>query len=793
MFSHLDDLRFAARTLARRPTFAVVAVLTLGLGIGGSTALFATAYAALARPLPFPDESRLVRLYQLRDGSATRFSLRSATFDAVARRARAFEALVGHRFRDVTLQIAATPERIVGIGVSDRWAEATRVAPLLGRTFTEEEMAAGEAASAVVVSHAFWRDRLGAEARALGRSVVLDGRAHVVVGVMPPAFRHPYDADVWLPSRVEAGVQRTWSLNAMGRLAPGVSLEAANAELAALSELLAIELPEGHRNAKLVALPLRETLLGEAPGSLIALFAATGFLVLIVCANLANLLLARGLGRRQELALRAALGASRYRRARLVLSESLLLALAGLLLGLGVAAVGLAGLDDLVPAPIHAAGGPPALDAAALGFAVLASFVAACVLGAAPALAASRIDLRDALAATARVEGGSGSRWLDGFVVAQVGLCLVLLSGAGLLARNLFRLQGAGLGYETQGLELFSVALDGPSFTPERRASFVRELESALRGLPGALEAGATNLFPLSGGTTSLRVSADPARDPQSVNVRFVTPGFLRALGLHARRGRVLDERDGPGGARVTVLSESLARRLFPAQDPVGARLRNPRQEGEVVELQVVGVVPDVREIEEEQTLYLAQAQEAAHPFTGRATFVLRTQAPVGEAQLRSAVAALDPTLAVYDAQAAVRVQDEYLAPQRMSTGLFTAFAGFGLALCLIGIYGVLSARVGTRRREIAIRLALGAAPRHVLGGVLLRGACLVGAGLGLGLLASLSLRRAVASLVSEVDPGDPVALAFALGLLGLMAFAAALPPALRAVRTQPAEVLRSE
>lgn len=789
------DLRFALRTLRRRPGFTLVAVLTLGLGIGGSTALFAAAWAALGRPLPFPEEARLVRLYQLRDGSATRFSLRPSTYDGIVRHARTFEASVAHRFTDVTLQAGDAPERAVGIAVSEGWSRTLGVGPAQGRSFSPEEFTLGEDAPVAIVSHAFWRDRLGADPAALGRSILADGRARTIVGVMPPGFRYPYSAELWLPMRVEPGAQRTWGLNAQARLRPGVSLEAANADLRAAAEALAAELPEGHRNATLIGVPLRETLVGEASGSLVALLAATGFLVSIVCANLANLLLARGLGRRRELALRAALGASRLRRARLVLAESLVLAAAGGALGVWVAWAGLAGLEQLLPDALLTAGGGPVLDVPALAWAGVASLLAGIALGLAPSLAASRIELRDALAASARVDGGAASRWLDAFAVAQVGLCLVLLSGAGLMARNLMRLQAADLGYAPEGLQLFSVALDGPGYTPERRVAFVKDVEERLRALPGVAAAGAANLFPLAGGTTSTRVLSPGATvpEPHTVNLRLVTPGFFQALGLVAKRGRLFEDSDGAGGARVAVIAEATARNLFPGQEAVGARLVNPRAEGDVA-LTVVGVVPDLREGDGGgPTLYLAQAQEAAMGFAGRATFAVRSRGSVGEADLRRAVAGADAAIAVYDLQSARVLYRERLAPERLGTALFAAFASFGLLLCLLGVYGVLSASVGSRRREIAIRLVLGASPAHVLRSVLGRGAALLALGIALGGLASFGLRRVAASLVSEVGVGDPIASLGAVALLVAAGVAAATGPALGALRTDPAEVLRGE
>ncbi len=791
----LHDLNHALRTLRRRPGFAAVAVLSLGLGIGGSTALFAAAWAGLGRPLPFPDESRLVRLYQLRDGSATRFSLRPATYEGIVRRARSFEASVAHRFTDLTLEAGEAPERVVGIAVSEGWTRTLGVRPILGRAFTPEEYAHGEEAPVAVVSHAFWRDRLGAAAAALGTSIRTDGRVRTIVGVMPVGFRYPYSADLWLPMRVEAGAQRTWGFNAQARLRPGLGLDAANAELRTIADVLAAEAPEGHRNATLAAVPLRETLLGEASRSLVALFAATGFLALIVCANLANLLLARGFGRRRELALRAALGAGRLQRARLVMAESVVIAVAGGALGAWLAWAALAGLEALLPDALLTAAGGPTLDAPVLAWVVLASLVSAVALGLAPAVAAARVDLREALAGAARSGASHTSRWLDGFAVAQVGLCLVLLSGAALMARNLARLQGADLGYSPEGLHLFSAALDAPSDTAQRRVAFVAAVEERLRGLPGVSDAGATNLFPLADGTTSTRVVGGDTGvgDPLTVNLRLVTPGFFRALGLAPTRGRLFGEADAAGGARVAILAESLAERLFPGREAIGRRLVNPRAEADVA-LTVVGVVPDLREGDGGgPTLYLAHAQEADMAFAGRATFVVRARAPLGEAELRRAMAGVDPTVALYDAQAASVLYRETLAPERLGTGLVSAFAGFGLLLCLLGVYGVLAAGVAARRREIAVRLALGAAPLRVLRGVLARGAALLALGSGLGLLGSVARRRVAAGLVREVSPGDPIASLSALALLALAGLAAAAGPALSALRTDPAQVLRSE
>ncbi|MGE0452611.1 MAG: ADOP family duplicated permease [Vicinamibacteria bacterium] len=793
-FAH--DLRFAQRALGRRPGFALVALLTLAFGIGGSTALFTTAWAAVGRPLPFADEDRLVRVYLMREGDADRYSLRAETTLAIRERAKSFAELAAQRFTDVTLQMGAAPEQVTGIAVDAGWARTLKVEPILGRSFTADEYAAGDDAPAVLVSHGFWRDRLGADPRALGSTLLANGVRRSVVGVMPPGFRYPYAADLWLPLRLVPGSERSWSFNVVGRVRPGVSVAQAAAELKAISRPLAIELPALHRDATLVPFPLRETLVGEGSRTLLALFGATGFLLLIVCANLANLLLVRTLGRRRELAVRRALGATRLRQMRLVLAESLTLALAGGSLGLLLARFAIDGLGQLLPTGLSHTVEGPALDAAALGWAVLASLASGLALGAAPALGAARVDLREALTSSSRGVAGS-ARWLDGFAVAQVGLSLVLLSGAALMARDLARQQRADLGYAPEGLQLFSLAYDGPAYTPARRIALVHAVEEGLRALPGVEAAGSTNLFPSNGGTTGIRVrraDLDPAVEAPIANMRLVTPGFFEAMGLAAIRGRLLDERDGPASERVAVLSQSLARKHFRGEDPLGRALVSVRAAGDVP-LTVVGVVPDVREATEiAASMYLAQPQEAALGFAGRAVFVVRARGgAIAESALRRAVAEVDGSLPVYQLRTAEMLASERLAPARLSASLFGGFAGFGLLLCCLGVYGVLGSRVAAETREIAIRLALGADPGRILRGVLTRGLALVTAGALAGFLATLALRRVAQGLVTEIDAADPWAASAALTALLIAGLLACAGPARRALRTDPVEALRDE
>ena len=798
----IHDLRYALRTLGRRPGFAFVATVSLALGIGGTTALFSALYAVVRRPLPFHEAERLVRVYQVPEGRSTRISLRPETFQALADRARGFESMVAQRATDLVLDTPQGPERIVGIAVSAGWARTLGIQPILGRTFLPAEEQLGEDAGVVLVSHDFWRLRLASGASALGSVLDLGGRPCEVVGVLPAGFRYPYHADVWLPLAVQSGSPRPWAFNVQARLRPGVTLEQAQGDLAVIARDLARERPEGHRGTTLRAVPLREVLVsdeGDQTGALAALLAATGFVLLIVCANLANLHLARAVERRREMVLRLALGAPRARQVRLVLSESIVLGALGGTLGVGLALALRGVMVGLLPEDLLTVLGGLPLDPVALAFCAGLSLLVGLGVGLAAAVHALGADLQEVMAATRATGGRSAGRLVSSFVVSQVALSVVLLTGAGLLARHLSRLQQADLGYEPQGLLTASLSLDAPVYSDAaRRIRLVRGVEERLLSAPGVRGAGITNVFPTRTGNTLARVmleGADPSV-PAVINQRVVSPGFLRAVGVPLLRGRLLEESDTLAADRVAVVSRALAARYWPGQDPVGRRLRNARDGADAPLVHVVGVVGDVREFYGvDETWYVPYAQEARTGLAARVTFAVRSAGDPATAvtTLRTAVREADAGLALFNVLGAEMLYADTLAPQRLATQLLGGFAGFGLLVAAVGLYGVLSYAVVRRTHEIGIRMVLGATPRRIFSAVLWRGATLVGLGAALGVAAALALPRLMQRVAGPMAVDSLLPFTGALAVLAAAAFVACAAPARRAARADPVVSLRRE
>jgi len=793
-----QDLRVAVRTLVRQPGFAVLAVLTLGLGIGANTAFFGLVRAVLLRPLAFHEDHRLVRVYQVPRGGSSRISLRPQTFGEVRDRQRSFENVVAQRFTDLTLVTNDGPERVVGTGVSERRAATLGGAPVIGRSFAPDEERTGDVA---LIGHGLWQRRFGGDPGIIGTTLTLDGRPRTVVGVMPEGFAYPYRSEVWLPMDVMAASARTWGLNVQARLADGASLEQARGDLELISYALAAELPDGHRDTTLVPFPTREVLVGDGSRVALLLFAAVGFVLLIVCANVAGLLLARGLARQREVAVRAALGASAGHQIRLMLTETMLLAVAGGAVGVLIAWWGSAWLTDLAPGRLRDLMATVAVDRSVLFFAAAVSVATGLVFGLAPAIKASRVDLIGFLQGGGRTSGGRSSRRLwSALVVGEMALALVLLSGGGLMLRNLQGLQELELGYPAEGLTIFSIPLNRGQHTEAgQRVSFVARAEDRLRALPGVESAGTTCIYPSRRGNFLARVGVEGLPDDPSeqrlVNHRLVSPGFLATLGTRLIAGRGILDTDTAESQGVVVISRAMAERYWPGEDPIGRRVRNQRSGGESPWLDVVGVVSDVREFYEQgETWYLPYAQDAGSTFAGRATFVVRWRgAAPTTGTLRAAIAEIDPTLPVYDVTTPKTLYDETIAQKSYGTALLSGFAAFGALLAALGIYGVTSYSVGQRSRELGIRAALGATPADLLRNVMADAARLATMGLVLGIASALGLSRLIGHLLSEVGATDPVSYVLAASLLAGAALLAALLPALRAMRSDPAVVLRQE
>jgi putative ABC transport system permease protein len=788
--------------LAKKRGFTLIVILTLALGIGANTAIFSVVNAVLMRPLPFRDGDQMVRVYSIRGGGPPYISLRPRTFLAIREQEQSFDGIAGQRFTNFTLQTPEGPERLVGIRVTEGWLRTLGVEPVLGRDFTPEEEQKGAESGVVLVSHGFWERRLGMNPQALGQSIRLNDESYTIVGVLPPGFNYPYDSELWIPMNLRQNAGAVWGLNVQARLKSDVTLEGALAELETISGHIAEELPDELQGMELVAVPTRQVLLGDDSHVVLALAAAVGFVLLIACANVGNLVLAQSVARQKELAIRTTLGASRFRQTRQLLTESILLALLGGLVGLGIATWSTELLEMLIPGRMTNVLGSIPIDGSVLMFTLLASVFTGLVFGTAPALRSPRVNLQGLMKKGGRLSGASSShRLLGALVVSEVALALVLLAGAGLMMRNFERLHNVGLGYADDEVATLTVSLDSSSHyeSASARVQFVRDVERELAALPGVENAGATCIFPSSRGNflAAIEIEGRPLEPNETliINHRLVSAGFLNALGVPLLRGRHFTEADREGSQPVVTISDALARKYFPGDDPIGKRVRSHRAGTETPWHTIVGVVGDVKEFYDvDETWYLPYAQTAGSRFATQVVFAVRSKAPDSVINdLRRAVWAVDPTLPVFNTATVEELFAESLTEQRLGTVTVGLFAGFGLFMAALGIYGVMSYSVNERTREIGIGMALGAQRGQVLGSVLVRGGRLAFLGVGIGLVGALALTRFMSSLITEVEATDPLVFAVVSSLLVVVALAACFIPARRATKIDPVEALRFE
>ncbi len=798
-----QDTRYALRMMRKNLGFTAVAVLTLALGIGANTAIFSVVNAILLRPLPFHEGDRLVRIYQVPKGGSERISLRQELFLAVKEQGQFFEDIVGQRYMSLTLAVPEGPERIAGLGVTEGWLRTLGVKPVLGRDFTPPEQRAGTDSQVVLISHGFWERRFGLDRSVLGQSLTINRQSYTVVGVLPPGFAYPYNNELWIPMRLDrTPSSMPWALNVQARLKPGTTLSAARTELSILAERLAREFPESSQGMDLIAVPTRQVLLGDHSDVVLALFVAVGFVLLIVCANVANLLLARSVVRQKEFAIRASLGASRARQVRQLLTENVLLAFFGGIAGFTMAVLGSQFLTVLVPGRMVNLLSEVSIDLSVLGFTLIVALSAGVIFGLTSALRAFRSDLQNLLKEGGRSSGTAGShRLLGALVVSEIALALVLLAGAGLMIRNFQRLQRADLGYPVQGLITMSVSLASSDYAaPQARTNFIRQVEEQLEAVPGIQAAGMTCIFPLPPANflASVVIEGRPLAPNQQliINHRLVTPGFFRAMGIPLLRGRLLAEADNQNSQPVAVISETMAHRYWPGEDPLGKQVRNVRAGDQAPWLTVVGIVGGVQEPGEiSSTWYLPYAQHAQSRAASSVIFVVRGASDLSGlvSGLRRAVWAVDPAMPVYDIATVEGQYADTLSQQRLGTLLVGLFAAFGLLLAGLGIYGVMSYAVSQRTHEIGIRMALGAQPGDILRWILRQGTLLVLLGVMIGLGGAMALTRFMSSLLSEVEATDPVTFAGVAFLLAAVALLACYIPARRATKVDPMVALRYE
>jgi putative ABC transport system permease protein len=806
MSALLQDFRYALRTLAKKPAFAAAAIGTLALGIGANTAIFSVVNAVLLRPLPFPNPDRLVLLWEK---TADLPTMMVAYPDYLDWRAQndVFENLaVYNRYRNLNLTGGGgDPERVSAAAVSANFFATVGVQPEIGRGFLPEEDRPDS--RAVVLLHGFFERRFGAERSLVGRTVTLNGSPHTVVGVMPRGYRFPVSAEM-LVTIGDLGQESLESRNThpglvgIGRLKAGVTLDRARAQMRTIAARLASHYPDSNTGVGVEAAPLSEILVGSSRPTLVLLIAAVGFVLLIACANVASLLLARAMARGREMAIRAALGAGRARLTRQLVTEALVLSFSGGGLGLLAAGWSASLLSRLTPTNLP---GPPklSLDARVLAFTLVISALTGLLFGLAPAIRLARRSLDVSLKEDGwGLAGGAGRRKARGLLVAaEVAISVLLLVGAGLMLRSLAVLARVAPGFDSTGVAVGNVSLPQRTYpTDEAARGFFEAAIARMKASPGILAAAAGDPLPFGPGGWQVGITVEGVPNPSPkenplVNAAAVSPDYFRALGIPLVRGRSFSDTDDGRAPRCVLVSRAMADRFWPGADPIGKRIKLGPEDSKGPWMEVVGVAGDVKQ------------SSLADRFKSQVYFPLR-QTPVrsltlvaksstgpgaAAAALRRAVAGTDGNQPVWGAAGLESLLAETVAPRRFSTALLSAFAALALLLAMVGIYGVLSNSVGERRREIGLRLTLGAGASNVVRLVVLEGMRPVLLGLAAGALATAGMSRLVKRLLFEVSPNDPATVLAALLVVGAVALLASYIPARRAARVNPMEALRSE
>ena len=804
----LQDLTYATRTLASRRGFTVVAALTLALGIGATAAVFSVVDAVLLRPLPFTEPDRLAMVWVDNTRMGIRTDITSWPSYQQWRTSAAFAEMAGFAPSRSNLTGEGDPERLSGALIQPGFFEVLGVSPARGRSFTAEEGEEGND-QVVILAHGLWERRFGADPGIVGTSILLDGQSHEVVGIMPPGFDFPQETELWQPLAPGQDLREargSFWLYVVGRLAPDATVERAQAELDAVVARLQREFPDAYGGYGVWVQPMTDHLVGDVRPALVVLSGAVAFVLLIACANLANLLLARAAGREREIAIRSALGAGRGRMVRQLLTESVLLALVGGVGGVLVALWGVRALKALAPPDLPNLAAV-AVDGRVLAFTFAVSVATGIAFGLVPALQVSRPRFSESLKEGRQGTGGGlrGRRTRRALVVAEVALALVLLVGAGLLLKSLARVLAVEPGFDPQRSLAVSVALSGERYEePGRVLAFYDALLERVRGLPGVESAGAVSTVLLGELARSAGISVEgkPAPPPEQrieVTIDAVTPGVFRALGTPLLAGRDVAETDRADALPVAVINHAMARRFWPGEEPLGKRFKFGGPDSQSPWRTVVGVVGDARRTALEQeprpSAFLAQAQVEDPAMT----LVVRA-AGEPEDLARSVareVRATDPTQPVVRIATLAELLGERLAPRRFSAFLLAVFSGLALVLAAVGVYGVVAYAVAQGTREIGVRMALGARASDVLRQVLGQGVGLVVIGVAIGCAAAwlltFTVTRTFSGLLFGVAATDPATFAAVAALLMLVAVAASFVPARRAARTDPAVAMRSE
>jgi putative ABC transport system permease protein len=802
------DLRYAVRVLSREPGFTVLALLALALGIGATTAMFTVVDSVLLRPLPYARPERLVVTLH---GPAATAPVSPADFLDYRRAARAFDGLSAAQAWGATLGGGERPERIAGLQVTADLFGVLGVRPQLGRTFVAGEDEPGRN-HVVVIGHGLWQRRFGADPSLVGRTILLDAEPYLVVGVMPERFRFaPFwqtRAEMWVPLVLSARQDDRGgrSLRLFARLKDGISVAEAQAEMTTIASRLERDYPATNAKIGITVVPLLDKVVSGIRGTLVALMAMVTFVLLIACANVANTLLARASGRQREIALRAAIGASRARLVRQMLTESVLLAGAGAVIGLALAGAGIDWLLGMLPPGSLPRQQDVGIDARVFVVAAAATLVTGVVTGLLPTLTLLRSSLSRAFQDGARgVTDGAGRKRMRGALVAsEVTLALALLVCAGLMGRTMQKLSALDPGFAVDGVAVASVTLSGTAFVaPEARTPMFLRVRERLAAMPGVSAASAINHLPLAGDLWRLgyTVEGRPAPGPgqdQSAAYRVVQPGYFGVMSM-ALEGRDFTDADNQSAPHVAIVNRAMANRMWPGESPIGRRIHLPGPGRVQAPITIVGVVADVRQAEwtapADDEVYLAYAQRSSEFGLTTMTFVLRTgRDPAAvAASIPREVALLDRTVPVGDVTTMREVAATELWRQRMTAQLTGIFAVVALGLAAIGVHAVVAYSVARRTREFGVRIALGASRASVVGLALREALTPVLAGAVLGLLLAAAAARVIQTLLFEVSALDPIALAGAATVLVAVALAAAWFPARRASALDPVAALKHD
>jgi putative ABC transport system permease protein len=810
----LQDIRFGLRMLLKSPSVSIVATIALALGIGANTAIFSVVNAVLLRPLPFPSPDTLVSLFETdtRRGQE-RGSHSYPNFMDLRAQNTVFERVASYHSGDFIMTGRGEPARLQGSVVTADLFPLLGVSPVLGRSFLPDDDKPSETGRVVMLSQQLFQKRFNSDPSILNQAITLDGISFTVVGVMPASFEFPIQNDpveLWTTIAGDAAGKEPVTaqrgahfLQVVGRLKPGVTEEQAQAELTTIAARLEQQYPDTNTNKSLRVTSALKALVGDIRPALLILLGAVACVLLIACANVANLLLARATSRYKEMAIRAALGASRVRVIRQLLTESVMLSLVGGAVGLLLAVwwsdllIAL-GKED-IPRAVHVG-----MDWRVLGFTLGVSLLTGLVFGLAPAFHSSKTELVDSLKEGGRgsSEGGRRSRIRNILVVTELAIAVVLLVGAGLLIQSLWRLQGVNSGLQPQNVLTFNVVLPDIKYESDQQSRFFIDLKSRLESTPGVQSASSIFPLPLSGDRFVISFEIEgrpvPPKDHPSADFFTTGVGYFKTMGIPLLKGRDFDDRDKHGSTPVVIITETFARQFFPNEDPIGKRMKpgiSSIEDEDSMMCEIVGVVGDVRNrslsTESKPAYYVPQTQVPFSQMIGVVKTVNEPRSLISA--VTKEVAALDQDIPLFG----VKSMEEYLsasvAAPRFSTTLLSIFAAVALVLTIVGLYGVMSYSVAQRTNEIGIRLALGAQARDVLVMIVKQASWLILLGLVLGLAGAYALTRLIASLLFGVTAKDPVTYGAVAVLLAIVALLACYVPAWRATKVDPMEALRCE